>query len=358
MDFIDWCMVVYGGVVSALERAPQLRGTGVGEQHLKMALFGDGVLDDSSFQHSSRQRALFQAVDSLVAVGLLEHPQSGYHWLPSRASRQLAPDLTPLWEAICAEVLDEEEAAVVRAINRLSARTEGAYCWLELIEHTGVLCELDWNGGYHHFAPIAKALHAVDLLSWHPTAGGSSQRATYRGLVWDTRRGFTLHSRQIDGLVQEWETTSVDFKQELRLDTASDKAEVVKDVTALANTQASGRRWLVVGFVDKTRAYYGPPNPALTQDRFEQILSEYVAPAIDVRYEVWDYRAGKVGILEILRDPTRVPYRVARSIGEKGKRRVEAGQVFVRHGSHTAEASEEELRALAEERAWFLGTAS
>ena len=81
--------------------------------------------------------------------------------------------------------------------------------------------------------------------------GGSV--ATYLGLVRATRRGFTIESKRLDELVKQWETTSVEFKRELYLDTADQKAEFAKDVIGLANTQASGQRLLIIGFDDKTR---------------------------------------------------------------------------------------------------------
>jgi hypothetical protein len=43
------------------------------------------------------------------------------------------------------------------------------------------------------------------------------------------------------------------------LGTAREKAEFVKDVIGLANTKPSGRRWMIIGFDDKARKYYGPP---------------------------------------------------------------------------------------------------
>lgn len=115
-------------------------------------------------------------------------------------------------------------------------------------------------------------------------------RSTYRGLVWEYRRKFTPESKFIDGLVAEWETTSMDFKRELYLDTASRKAEFIKDVIGLANTQASGRRWMIVGFDDKTRAFHGPPGIEITQDLIEHLLSPYTTPNLEVGYEVTDAR--------------------------------------------------------------------
>jgi hypothetical protein len=175
--------------------------------------------------------------------------------------------------------------------------------------------------------------------------------STYHGLAWETRRGYTLDSRQIDDLVAEWETTSVDFKRELYTNTADQKAEFVKDVLGLANTKASGRRWMIIGFDDKMRAYFGPPDPKIKQDHLEQLLALYTKPVVRIRYEVVDYRRGKVGRLEVLRDPTDLPYRVARAVGSKGTggKRIEIDQIFVRHGSQTEQPSLDELQALHEE---------
>lgn len=71
-----------------------------------------------------------------------------------------------------------------------------------------------------------------------------------------TKCHLTLEAREIDDLVEEWETTSVEFKQELETRTKDQKAEFVKDVLGLVNTKASGERWLIVGFEDETHTYH------------------------------------------------------------------------------------------------------
>lgn len=42
---------------------------------------------------------------------------------------------------------------------------------------------------------------------------------------------------------------------------------------------------------------------------------------------------GEAGVIEIHREPTKIPYRISRDIG-----RVQAGHIFVRHGSQTETA--------------------
>jgi len=48
-------------------------------------------------------------------------------------------------------------------------------------------------------------------------------------------------------------TAAPNFKQELETRTKDQKAEFVKDVLGLVNTKASGERWLIVGFDDKSQ---------------------------------------------------------------------------------------------------------
>jgi len=85
----------------------------------------------------------------------------------------------------------------------------------------------------------------------------------------------------------------------------------------------------------------------VVQEHIEQILSQYTEPMVDVRYRLVDHRAGPVGKLEVTRDPGKLPYRVAKSIGDK--KRIEQGDVFVRHGSLVVKPGQAELEAIQKE---------
>jgi hypothetical protein len=225
------------------------------------------------------------------------------------------------------------------------------HAWVEEIDREPLLAEYGITADmemYDVLYPVSQDLNGRGFIESQGHAGYHlDSKATYRGLVWETRRGFTKESQFIDELVKEWETTNVDFKRELYLGTADQKAEFVKDILSLANTKSSGRRWMIIGFDDKTRAYHGPPDPAIKPDTIEQILSRLTAPMVEVRYQAVEYRLGSVGKLEVLRDGTKLPYKVALSIGDK--KRIEAGVVFVRHGSQVERPSGAELEALVKE---------
>jgi predicted HTH transcriptional regulator len=164
--------------------------------------------------------------------------------------------------------------------------------------------------------------------------------------VLQTKYQLTVEAREIDSLVEEWETTSVEFKQELETRTKDQKAEFVKDVLGLVNTKASGKR-LIVGFKDKTHTYNSGCILPSSQDDLERVLSAYANPMAETRYDIVEHYHGPVGRLHILRDPAKLPYRVAKSVGHE--KRIEKDQIFIRHGSLTEEPTDEELQALLEE---------
>jgi Schlafen, AlbA_2 len=352
MDFIAWCDQVLHTLAGLQRATPSARQYGVHEEQIAQGLYGDTLPPQPGFISSPQRRDMWIALVALEQVGLIATGQNGVLISATPEGRRHLDDPTPLWERQCSEHLDADQAVLLCAVNRLSVREESDHAWLEDIDQTEILHALSWDAAYT--AAVTQELaDQYRLIEWRGATEKSYPiRSTYHGLAWETRRGYTLDSRQIDALVAEWETTSVDFKRKLHTDTSDQKAELVKDVLGLANTQASGRRWMIIGFDDKTRAYYGPPDPKLTQNHLEQLLARYTKPVVLIRYDVVDYQRGKVGRLEVLRDPAALPYQVKQIVGGKGaggKRMVEIDQIFVRHGSQTEEPSLDELQALYDE---------
>src|SRR6266487_937336 len=349
MDYIDWCDLILATCIEVTSTSPQARSIGVDEFELSQALSTKlGIADfrrQEKYHTSTYYTGMLNAIQNLQAAGFIEfNARSQSHGKVSRLGRKHVRDPLPQWFAICQEEIDVEHAQLLSVINQLSPRADTNHAWLETVENQKVSAELEeWTDYQLHNV-------ATELKQWGYITGvfflGNTFKleATYKGLVWEKRRGFTLMSRFIGGLVAEWETTSVDFKRELHLDTADEKAEFIKDVLSLANTKASGRHWLIIGFENNSHVYYGSPDQRLNQDRFEQVLSMYTTPFVDVQYEVVDYREGSVGMLEVLREPRKLPYSVASSTGDR--KRIEQGDIFVRHGSQVERPTSLELQAL------------
>lgn len=344
MDYVTWCDLVLTSLVGACQATVQGRLIGVNFRDLAR------IIGDSRGTNQAYEMEVYDALSHLRQIGMAEPTQrTPHYWKPTSEGRHAAEDVTRLWEAACNRRVDLDHLPTLRAVNRLSPVSHDDHAFVEWVAGEVIVAESGPSEPdiLHGFA---SEMAAEGLIERDSAVGRLPKlRATYLGLVWETRQGYTQEARFIDQLAEEWETTSVDFKRELELRTNDHKAEFVKDVLSLANTQASGRRWMVIGFDDKTRAYHAPPDPKLTQNRFEQVLSRYTAPVVTLHYKTPQYRAhGLVGLLEVLRNPQHLPYRIARSLtGEK--RTVVEGQVFVRHGSQVEPATERELKALVAE---------
>jgi len=351
VDFIKWCDFVLNLCIEVSRTSPTARTIGVDEFQLSQALSATLNIADfrrqPEYHTSTYYVGMLNAISALKDVGLIEsNKQSKSHWKLSRAGREYVTDPIALWWNICREKLESEHEQLLQVINRLSPHVAPNHAWLEEVNHEAIVSEVEYSK--EQLWPAAQDLEQWGFIAGSFFLGGGMKLlATYKGLVWETRRGFTLESQFIDELVAEWETTSVDFKRELYTDTADQKAEIIKDILSLANTQASGRRWLIIGFDDRTRQYYGPPDLKITQNHLEQIMKPYTSPMVDIRYEVVDYRQGRVGKLEILRDPKKLPYRVAKSLGDR--KRIGQDKIFVRHGSQVEEPTAAELEAIQEE---------
>lgn len=264
--------------------------------------------------------------------------------------RNAAKDIFPVWENACLIKLEPALEHALKIINERSNLPDEDFARVGFVSVNTVCCELGLSNDdltLEDVEEMLRQLEARGLVFWDGGEYPDEVRSTYLGLVWESRRDMVVGAIFLDNLVAEWETTSVEFKRELHLGTPDQKAEFIKDVIGLANTQASGRRWLIIGFDDKTRLYHAPPDPSVTQDRIEQILAQYAEPNIKVQYKAVSYKGGRVGTLEVFRSPRRLPYRVSKLIGKK--KRIEEGQAFVRHGSQTEQPTEAERQAIEEE---------
>lgn len=136
-------------------------------------------------------------------------------------------------------------------------------------------------------------------------------------------------------LIAQGETEDVDFKRELNLQQAKGKAELIKDIIAIANS-VKEVGYLIIG-VNDDKTIIGIDK--LEEERIQQIVHTYVSPNIILKCNTVTVSKSpslKIGTLEI--KGTEKPHRVTRAIEQ-----LKQNQVFVRRGTTTAEASPEEL---------------
>ena len=291
--------------------------------------------------------AVFGAIADLVAIGVVED-RTNQNYLADcqslRAIRQGAK-LSGRWPSFMKQWLDPQQQDFLgRVVEACEQRREG-YCVLEWTTAEDVFGDLGWQIDGHTPLNVAQSLERLGYVETQLTLGGPSRiRPTYRGVVRATKAIPTeWHSRLI-GMVDEWETTTVEFKRELDLGSPAKNGEFAHDIAALANSKASGReRYLLVGYDPKTREFTTSVSAAVTQDRLEDVLNEYSDPSPQVHYFTVEHPSGNgmVGIVEVRREAVLVPHRMKR---DGGKRK--AGEVYVRHGSHIEPPTQEEMVSL------------
>lgn len=364
MNYIEWCEKVLTTLENEGQQNAYIRNHGIDEWRLEKLVWGASY-DEIKADLSNRQiqDVIEDAIFDLEKIGLVVDGTNSFHKL-SLNGHTSAKNIRLLWQAICRSECLPFLIPILETINRLSHKEDEYFGRVEMIDEHTLRLEVQQLGpeyaalNDYDLALSLNELRRRKLIFCEIGEYPDEARANYFGLVWERKRNLVIRDKEIDDLIIEWETTCVDFKRELYLGNAGEKAEFIKDIIALANTQADDRRWLIIGIDDKTRELYEPPivpdrgywHTHLSQNKIENILSAYVAPYIEVRYELIEYRAGKIGKIEILRNPAKVPYRVIKSLGDKNdKSRIEMNQIFVRHGSQTVQPDEEELQSLFEE---------
>ncbi|MBA3943182.1 MAG: hypothetical protein H0X37_01310 [Herpetosiphonaceae bacterium] len=101
MDFVDWSELVLKTLVQATQVSATMRMIGTDLTPLSSAIFGEDVSSAPGFWGSDRHLAMFDALEGLQAVGLVENDDQLLYWKPTKRGRDFVEDLTPLWQDTC-----------------------------------------------------------------------------------------------------------------------------------------------------------------------------------------------------------------------------------------------------------------
>ncbi len=128
------------------------------------------------------------------------------------------------------------------------------------------------------------------------------------------------------------ETSRLEFKQHIDLTIPARKAEFIRDVISLANSEGERPRdpaYLVVGFKDgKCVDVRGDHYDGAT---FGQVLDAHIFPALTIRYDEFsNRRGGRVGVLIISPDPNQLYMVRKKMMDAEGKGLLFPGQVWGR----------------------------
>jgi hypothetical protein len=295
----------------------------------------------------SAEKAILDALSDLERMGLVkqvEHPATFV--ITPEGKRVSRKGIYTLWEDIftARDYLDDEHFSFLQTIVAMGQQECGAYVATRRLPLREVCASLGFDWGDRGHAPSLYKAFELARLQLVEDGGGRGNEwvgINYRGAVLATRQEQTEWQVLVRELLVEWENTNVEFKRELNLKSDKEKAEFVRDILGLATTRSRGRRFLVIGFGPKSHLFEVSADPKIDQDRLERILHAWTEPTPGIHYAAVPWETGAIGIIEVLRESEKIPYKVKGNLGH-----IREGEIYVRHGSQTEAPTPAELEDL------------
>jgi len=145
-----------------------------------------------------------------------------------------------------------------------------------------------------------------------------------------------VDTQRLKQLLSREEGEKLDFKAELNLSTESEKKELVKDVTAIANSRG-GRGYIIYGVEDKTKNILGINAEDFQEEQIQQIIYNRTDPPVPVNVDFVQIDGKTVAVLTIFRS-RHAPHQV-----------LQTGAFYIRRGSTTDFARRSELASMMQE---------
>lgn len=355
MKYVDWVEHVLLGLrdAKAAQASPSIYLSDEAlAEHLGVADKERGV------------EAVRDALRDLERLSAVETPNYYNVLLTSEGKRLAKQSMRALWPKAEDTWLDDTQVEYLTALIDMSEWRAETHASLDEVDENDLVARLEWatrDDVNVDLRELRIDLRDRGLINGRLTLGNTSIYPTYGAIVKLTELHTLADTELVRSLLRQWEGVNVDFKRQLSLKTKDDKAEFVKDVLSLANPQVVGDRYLVIGFDNKTHKFAQSVNPKVEQDHMENLLNEYTESehsgqpvGVRFRHVAWTDPAGVVGLIEVLREATEVPYRVKTALmGAENEIRLH--QISVRHSSHIAEPDDEELAGLRAEAEWARG---
>ena len=137
-------------------------------------------------------------------------------------------------------------------------------------------------------------------------------------------------------LLSREEGEKLDFKACLKLCTESDKKELAKDVTAIANSKG-GRGHIIYGVEDKTKRILGIDKTPFHEEQIQQIIYNRTDPPVPVQVDFIEYEGKDLAVITIFKS-RHAPHQV-----------IQNGAFYIRRGSTTDHLRRAELASILQE---------
>jgi len=145
-----------------------------------------------------------------------------------------------------------------------------------------------------------------------------------------------VDAQKLKQLLSREEGEKLDFKACLKLTTESERKELVKDVTAIANSKG-GRGHIVFGVEDKTKRILGIDKTAFKEEQIQQIIYNRTDPPVPVQVDFVEYEGKDLAVITIFKS-RHAPHQV-----------IQTGAFYIRRGSTTDHLRRAELASILQE---------
>jgi len=152
-----------------------------------------------------------------------------------------------------------------------------------------------------------------------------------------------VDKNRLEHLLSLSESSILDFKSEIDLDSKRGKAKFLVEVLELANSPEKPA-YLILGIEDKTKKPVGISDE-ITEERLQKVIADNCRPPLKCVFENVAYMGKRIGILIVQGD--RRPYFLKKDLGfqdENGKQQIYSDKmIFVKRGSTGDTATIDEI---------------
>ena len=145
-----------------------------------------------------------------------------------------------------------------------------------------------------------------------------------------------MNKQRLSALLTRDESTKLDYKERLSLTRESEKKELAKDVSAIANSKG-GRGYIIFGVEDKNKKIVGINPAQYVEEQIQQIISQRCYPPVSIKFNLVNYDDKIIGVLTIYKSSGK-PHQILQN-----------GSFYIRRGSTTDIARREEIANMLQE---------
>jgi hypothetical protein len=195
-DFVDWCsMVLYQ--LHHIASSSQLYRPDIEPMVLAQYLFDKDFISKIEARKIQHHAPMRYALEELKKQGFIE--QVGIinpKWRVLQRGLSFLKNTNTFWSSIWQIRLNKEQEQLLRCINGSNLRANARESGIIMLSHELILRDLGWNT-MDQLLLVAEELKRIDLIDmmgikdYFEKGYSALFCSTLRGLIWETRRGFT-----------------------------------------------------------------------------------------------------------------------------------------------------------------------